>query len=158
MFSYIRYEELWYLHLWLKKVKRWSETSYFSSWQFSLQELEHHQHRVRSLESSIGPGLGDGGGVFVDHLEGVGDTSESFHRNFISSRVSSVDDLANMIVMIYNYFISPTWTMSSQSTPYRDLRMWMEDLPLSNPMGGLFSSLLDTLKNSKLCLIIMNIF
>ena len=42
--------------------------------------------------------------------------------------------------------------MSSQSTPYSDLRMCMEDRPRSQPRGGIVSSLFDTLKKSKLCL------
>ena len=46
-----------------------------------------------------------------------------------------------------------SWTMSSQSIPNRDLKMCIEDRPLSQPRGGMFSSLFDTLKKSKLCLI-----
>ena len=93
-------------------------------------------------------------------LEGICDSSQYFHCQFISGRISSIYNLTNILLLVFRE--AKTWknlivwsrqtcTISSQSTPKSDLRMWIEDLPRSHPTGGTFSIRLDTCMNSKSC-------
>ena len=66
---------------------------FISTGKFSLEKLQHGQDSVRALQARVCPGLGQGGGVLVDNLEGVGHPGQRLHGKLVSSRVSGVDDL-----------------------------------------------------------------
>ncbi len=112
---------------------------------------------IFTSQTEVSVGLGDHRRVLVDHAERKGYALQSVDSHFISSRVSDIDDLRgkrflSIRIHFQCFYHKITFTRSSQSRPKRDLRMCKQESPLSHPMGGMFSNLLDTVRISKPCL------
>ena len=91
--AYIINKDLKYFSGRLQLTQWRSKCFDLSPGQLPLEKLEHGEDGVGALQPGVGPRLGDGSRVLVDHLEGVRHASQCLHGKLISRRITRVNYL-----------------------------------------------------------------